>query len=687
MIKIKTLLIPFMLFSLVFAILTYNLYEERRREIKDSLTTNLNFISTKIEFRIQANFLILYNVAANVAYKPEITFDEFNKVVNHILKHPNSLKNVALAPDFTFKYVYPLEGNESIIGVSLLDLQEQREEALKAKRENRMILAGPLDLIQGGRGLIARIPIFIENNPDKFWGLLSSVLDFEELMTPVKDIGENEGINIFLIDPYRSSSIIWGATVMAEDSLFVEREINLPDRVWNIRVSPVDSSIFSFKEKVLTLILYISLLILIESIFVFYLKRNQRIKHGEERLRDFLISSTDWAWEIDSDYKFNYTSDNVYDFLKYTKWELFQRTLPEIVSIDGGYNVRKKLLGLLESNTGIRDFQVWVTNKMGEKECLSINCIPTIDNEVFTGYRGVGKNITEIKETELRYKEYLNIVNDNVPISQTDLNGNITMINRAFSKQSGYKESDLIGESHRIMNHPETPKHLFKDMWNTITQKKIWEGEFKNFTKNRNVYWFKVKIIPLIDIFENHYGYMAVRQDISAEKRLEEISVTDPLTGVFNRRKIDEVLNSEYIRFKRSQSCFSLILLDIDHFKRCNDTYGHQIGDTVLVEVTKILKDNIREVDVLGRWGGEEFLIICLDTDIDGVTKLAEILKDKIEHHTFPHVQTITCSFGVSTIKSDLDTSSLIRITDDALYVAKSEGRNCVRVAKEDISL
>ena len=163
-----------------------------------------------------------------------------------------------------------------------------------------------------------------------------------------------------------------------------------------------------------------------------------------------------------------------------------------------------------------------------------------------------------------------------------------------------------------------------------------------------------------------------------AVTELELLSITDMLTGLHNRRKLDEALQNEFHRTNRSAHHFAMIILDLDHFKYVNDTYGHLVGDKVLVDVASILQQQVRKVDIVGRWGGEEFLIICPNTEAEGILALAEKIRLKIAGHNFPEVGTRTASFGVAIWKPEDTINTLITRADDALYKAKKGGRNRV---------
>lgn len=164
-------------------------------------------------------------------------------------------------------------------------------------------------------------------------------------------------------------------------------------------------------------------------------------------------------------------------------------------------------------------------------------------------------------------------------------------------------------------------------------------------------------------------------------KELEAIAATDRLTGLYNRLKLDSVFNSSLRYCKRYNRPLSAILLDIDRFKSINDTFGHQVGDIALKELSSILSKNLRQTDTVGRWGGEEFLIICPETDSDQATLTAEKLRKVIEQHNFPTVQHITCSFGISQHHTNDTEDDIIKRADEALYAAKRNGRNRVEVS------
>lgn len=160
---------------------------------------------------------------------------------------------------------------------------------------------------------------------------------------------------------------------------------------------------------------------------------------------------------------------------------------------------------------------------------------------------------------------------------------------------------------------------------------------------------------------------------------LKVLSVTDPLTGQYNRFKTEKLLLSEFERFKRYGENLSVLMLDIDKFKDVNDTFGHACGDEVLKGFCSLVSKNLRSVDVLGRWGGEEFLVICPGTSLENGVKVAENLRSRVEAHDFPPVPRVTVSIGVSTFrKDDHSYGDALKRADVAVYESKHTGRNRV---------
>ena len=162
---------------------------------------------------------------------------------------------------------------------------------------------------------------------------------------------------------------------------------------------------------------------------------------------------------------------------------------------------------------------------------------------------------------------------------------------------------------------------------------------------------------------------------------LATTAITDPLTGAYNRNMLNVTLPSEMERARRHNAPLAIILLDIDHFKRINDNHGHQVGDRTLVWITERICSQLREADLLFRWGGEEFMVVAPNTDLAAACVVADRMRRQIEESPFDPAGVVTCSFGCSQFWLEDTTDTFIQRADRALYAAKNNGRNCVKRA------
>lgn len=278
---------------------------------------------------------------------------------------------------------------------------------------------------------------------------------------------------------------------------------------------------------------------------------------------------------------------------------------------------------------------------------------------------------------------YKEVVDRNVIVSGTDIKGTIVWVSDAFSKVTGYAKEEIIGKSHSILRHPDTPIATYHDLWGTIKNGVVWSGEMLDVTKEGNDIWLYTVITPEIDNKNIVTGYTAVSQNITDKKIIEKMSYTDHLTKLYNRHKMDEIIKEEIARNSRYSVPFSIVLLDIDKFKTVNDEYGHHGGDLVLRSISNVLKEHCRITDKSCRWGGEEFLIVLTDTELSSAAIFAEKIRAAIENTDIPVLNgnRVTISAGVTEYRAGESIENTISRADDGLYHAKNNGRNRVEIS------
>ncbi|MFA9374777.1 MAG: diguanylate cyclase, partial [Poseidonibacter sp.] len=272
--------------------------------------------------------------------------------------------------------------------------------------------------------------------------------------------------------------------------------------------------------------------------------------------------------------------------------------------------------------------------------------------------------------------EISQIVKNYVISATTKVDSTILDISDAFMKSSGYSKKELIGKPMSIIKNKDRDKKIIKQLWKTILKGEVWIGEIKNTKKNGQIYWLEQHIIPKMDKNNKIEKFVSIGIDITAKKELEKLASIDQLTGIYNRRMIEEFLQVEIDIAKRHEYDLSLIMIDIDFFKTVNDNHGHPIGDEVLNQIAKVISNNLRKSDIFGRYGGEEFLIICVETNANDAFTLSEKLRLAVGSHKFDDIGYKTISLGVTNLKIADTLETLVKRADLALYKAKEEGRN-----------
>ena len=272
------------------------------------------------------------------------------------------------------------------------------------------------------------------------------------------------------------------------------------------------------------------------------------------------------------------------------------------------------------------------------------------------------------------------IIDKNIMIMKTSTSGYISDVSGLFCDFYEYNKSDLIGKKASILKSGKIPDSVYKELWNTISNKKSWSGEVENITSKGEGKWVQSRVTPILDSKGEIIEFNAVYHDITNKKLLEELYIRDALTKLYNRAYFDELMSSIALHQRKADVDFVIVIADIDHFKSINDTYGHQVGDEALIDVANAFMECLRDDDVIARWGGEEFVIMLKNISIDEAQVVAEKLRIKIENTKIQNSIDMTSSFGMTKYYIGEDTNKTFKRADDALYEAKKTGRNRVVV-------
>jgi diguanylate cyclase (GGDEF)-like protein/PAS domain S-box-containing protein len=353
----------------------------------------------------------------------------------------------------------------------------------------------------------------------------------------------------------------------------------------------------------------------------------------------------------------------------------------------------KKVVQEISQENSVASFEIKTKSEVGIKwQMWTIQGI--FDSEGKTAeYQCMGADITDLKKTQMQLmdqKRYLQSILDSQDnmIIVADRN-KVYEVNISFLQFFGFystddmqKNFDRIADLTLEMEGYMKPEDS-KTMWLENVTADMADGQYRLIAfrqeGSETIHYFSMKFRPLSiesDMFVVEFSDVTALEERS--KEFENRANYDALTHIYNRRRFLELLDRGIENSKRLNHDLSLVFFDIDHFKKINDTYGHNIGDEVLKSLTALASQTIRSSDVFARWGGEEFLILIESTTLENAAKMAEKLRKVIMEHEFPEVKTVTCSFGVASYHPDETGESFIGRADSALYRAKESGRNRV---------
>jgi diguanylate cyclase (GGDEF)-like protein/PAS domain S-box-containing protein len=292
-------------------------------------------------------------------------------------------------------------------------------------------------------------------------------------------------------------------------------------------------------------------------------------------------------------------------------------------------------------------------------------------------------------------------------VAISDPKGVCLWVNPAFTRITGYAPEEIVGRPLSLLKSGVHDAAFYASLWQTILSGEVWQGEIVNRHRDGHRYAEEQTISPVRDETGRITHFVAVKQDVTERRRMEEglraaneilktqlaeiealqarlrdQAIRDPLTGVLNRRYLAETLGRETARARRDSRAYAVVILDLDHFKRVNDTYGHEAGDRVLVALADLLRAHTREGDVVCRYGGEEFVVLMPGSSAVSAARRAEVWRTTLEAQPFTfrtEEVTVTLSAGVACFPDDGgDGEAILRAADEALYRAKGAGRNRV---------
>jgi diguanylate cyclase (GGDEF)-like protein/PAS domain S-box-containing protein len=567
---------------------------------------DLSLIRARLEGAINGNIQLIRGLVATIAIDPAMTLEHYASLSRQLMDANSQITNIAAAPDLVVTMTYPLEGNEAVIGLDYTASPEQIESALRARDSGEMVLAGPVDLVQGGSGFIARFPVFIprEGHEDHFWGIVSAVIDADRLY---RDSGLLDGeLDIEVAIAGRDGLGERGPQFFGNDIVAssdpVVAEVTLPSGSWVMKAIPAGGwaqapdNIWQLRIWILLAASLIMIPTMLSGRLIDERQRHIRqlkdrelqLEKVSRRLGLALETSQVGVWELDIE------NDVLF-------WDPRMNELY-------GYD-----------SSGPRDYTHWA------------NVLHPEDKE------RAEADFAEALRTRGKYHSEYRLV----------LPGDRIRHIRAIGS---------------VYQNPGEPARIVGVNWD------VTEDVNRNEELRRASRLTEARNIELE----------------AARKRVEYTAMHDALTGLPNRRYLDEVLAEHAVNFPAGERA-ALLHVDLDHFKQINDTMGHPAGDAVLIHAAEVLRRAVGPEDFVARVGGDEFVVVCRraavsqDLNADRLSQLAERIiagvKEPILYEG--HVCRCGASVGIA-IDTDkvADPMRLLVNADIALYRAKAQGRN-----------
>ena len=411
---------------------------------------------------------------------------------------------------------------------------------------------------------------------------------------------------------------------------------------------------------------------------------------SEQKFRSFIETTSEGFFILSPQLQINFVNTAICRLAGYSLSEMKGKSVLFFVTPESRKQLRQQL-SMAHSHSHLAA-ELTLKHKSGHNIFIRYKGTVMADGSGFFTYI---TDITERKLKEVELKTLTSAVKHSASsIIITDKNGIIEYVNPRFCVVTGYSEQEVIGHTPSLISTTTTRKELHNELWKTILAGDDWHGETYNCTKNGEFYWSMMSISPIMNENGEISQFVSVSQDITEHKskhlKMEELALRDPLTGLANRRLFDDRLNQAIqIISYQNRNGIGIIMLDLDHFKDINDTYGHDVGDLILKEVARKLLLSTRKEDTVSRFGGDEFIILLQDVSkVSDARRVAESILQTLSEpiHVGGHTFSITCSLGVCLAPQDgCIPTQLLKAADIALYQAKIAGRNNIQFYNADM--
>ncbi|MGV8891152.1 MAG: EAL domain-containing protein [Pseudomonas sp.] len=688
--------------------------EERAR-----VALRLSALAAQLQSQIGLAFSQTEGIAQLLRVDDSISPEHFRGIAREAIHSAPHISRIAMAPDDVLSDIYPLEGNESVLGLDYRNLTDQYPLLRRSKALGLPVLAGPVALYQGGQALIYRRPIFLSGHKGmpRYWGSVSVLTDIDRLLLAA-GIAADKDLDIALRgrDGHGADGeMMWGkASIYKQQAML--HTVDIPGGTWQLAAIPhggwsqpslITSPLFGLSLAATALF----------SVFAAQLSLGHRqiqMRNGalrremdERRVVEAELLDKKTLLQV----IFEHVPSLMYLFntkgrlllcnhsferaMRFSGETMVGRRRESFMQPENAKHWEKEDDAILASGQAQRFEETYSENGV-LRTYLTIKCPVRDAEDKLLGVLGISSDITEIRQTTEQLR-LAGVVMDNTDegVLITDAKGVIVSINKAFTHITGYTAEQTAGKTHRLLRSQQNDGQVHEKIRRSLQEIGSWHGEVWSQRKNGESYpqWLTVNSVR--NALGEVVNYVAVFSDITSLKHsqaeLERLAHYDAVTGLPNRVWFHKCLTLAIEHAQPRQGLLAVLILDLDGFKTVNDSLGHAMGDLLLQQAAQRFTQTLRPGDTAARLGGDEFVFILDNlTHVADATLIAQKLLQTL-HQPFElkgATSRVTGSIGVAIFPGDgSSTEDLVRHADTAMYRAKEAGRNDYRFYRREMTL
>lgn len=673
---------------IVVASLVGNSLQERWRAERLSELAGLR---AHLEGAVNGAVNLTAGLIAEVAARGGIGPEEFRRHARELMSERSLLRNITLAPDNVIALVYPQAGNEAALGLDLLNHPIQGAATRRMLASGRPVLAGPVELVQGGRALIHRVPIYLSPpvgppRSGRYWGLMSTPVDFDGLLHAAGLSDQRLPYRIALrgVDGLgERGEVFWGDPKIFDEADAFRLDVQVLDGSWQMAATangaPAGHAALLWGARTIALLIAVMTVALVVQLH----RLHRRLVESEQWHREMAEQLQDVLFRTDAAQRVTYLGPAWRRLSGLDVDRCLQRPWSDLLHPDDRARARRCLARLTGAPGEDCDEAFRIIDADGRVRDVMVRAAVHRDaTGTPAGTVGVMMDVTERKQLVARLEVAARMFERSAEgIVVFDADGVVQSVNPAFSRITGHAADEVVGSSCNPFGGGSSGEVL-AGAWVALRERDYWQGELEGLRKGGQAYPMTLSLTAVRDESGALAQSVAIFSDITerraGEERVRHLALHDSLTGLPNRVLLATRFEQAVAMARREGHSMALLYFDLDGFKPLNDRHGHEVGDRMLRHVAQQLVDEVRQSDTVARVGGDEFVILLgrmgtLEDAERVAAKVIEAVRTPLAHDG--EALRINASIGISLYPQHGESlDELMRRADRAMYQVKARG-------------